>query len=46
MTLEERIKYLEKIVKQLEIIAHEPRTFVRCEECLEKVTEQESGNKN
>ena len=36
-----RLMELEKKVKYLEGIAHEPRTFVSCEECKQKIKEIE-----
>ena len=41
MDLKRKIKELEERIKDLEEMAHPPRTFINCEECKQKIKEKE-----
>ena len=44
--MEARIRKIEDRVKELENQAHPPRTFVTCEDCKQKVKEEDNGTDN
>ena len=42
--MEYRVKLLEEKVEKLEKKSHSPRIFVTCEECKQKIKEQDGNN--